>query len=117
MQGGWWLQLYRDRPATIGFGALPHWISVKDGTFSLDAVYDEIVDAIAASHHGAPVIATFGSMLGDEERGFGVVGVDALVDDLFARAYRQRDQDAVGPFRQQDRDALEPFWADAPFLQ
>lgn len=116
LDGGWWLQIHRDRPAAYGFGALPHAVAVNEGTFSIDTVYEKIIQAVVESHRGTHVTVTFSPMPGNEGRGFGVVGADTIVSELFARAYVERNQNVVNEFQRQALEVLDLFWSDAPFL-
>ena len=116
--GGWWVQIRRDRPAAYGFGALPRRVAVKPGTFSLDEVYRTVIDRVVAPASGAPVNVIFSPMApGEEGRVFAVEAAGPFVTELFATAYRQRDEALDDGFQQQAIRALEPFWSDAPFLQ
>jgi len=115
---GWWLQIRRDRPAAYGFGALPQRVVVKPGTFSFEAFYRAVIDRVSASASGAPVTVIFAPMAaGQEGRVFALEDAGSYVTELFAAAYRERDESLDDGFQQQAIRSLEPFWAEAPFLQ
>ena len=118
MDEGWWVQIRKDEPAAYGFGALPQRVAVKEGTFSLEAVYEAIIDHVAEPTSGAPVTVLFSPMAsGDEGRVFALDGAGPFVTELFATAYRERDQALDDGFQQEAIRSLEPFWTRAPFLQ
>lgn len=118
LEDGWWLQLRRSEPAAYGFGALPQRVIVETGTFSLEAVYDAIIDRVVEAYPNARFTVLFSPMApGYDGRVFALRGADALVSDLLATAYRKRDRSLDDGFQQRALHDLDPFWAKAPFLQ
>ena len=117
LAGGWWVQIRRDRPAAYGFGALPQRVAVKEGTLSLEEVYRAVIDRVVAPASGAPVSVIFSPMApGEEGRVFALEAAGPFVTELFATAYRERDEALDDGFQQQAIRSLEPFWSGAPFL-
>lgn len=118
MTEGWWLLIRRDEAAAYGFGALAKRVVVKEGTFSLDELYGAVIDHVVAPYPDAPVTVVFSPMApGYEGWVFALARDGPDVSELFATAYRERDQ-ALDDGLQQDaiRD-LDPFWTRAPFLR
>ena len=122
LAGGWWVQIRRDRPAAYGFGALAQRVAVKEGTFALEDVYRAVIDRVAAPTSDAPlsdaaVSVIFSPMApGEEGRVFALEAAGPFVTELFATAYRERDEALDDGFQQQAIRSLEPFWSGAPFL-
>jgi len=115
---GWWVQIRKDEPAAYGFGALPQRVSVKEGTFSLEDVYRAVIDHVVEPYPDASVTVLFSPMAsGDEGRVFALDVAGPLVTELFATAYRERDQALDDGFQQEAIRSLDPFWTRAPFLQ
>lgn len=118
MAEGWWVQIRKDRSAGYGFGALPQRVAVKAGTFSFEVVYRAVIDRAVAPVSDDPVTILFSPMApGEEGRVFALEAAGPFVAELFAAAYRERDEALDDGFQQQAIRSLEPFWAEAPFLQ
>lgn len=118
MAEGWFLQIRRDEAAVYGFGALPKLVFVKAGTFAMDEVYDAVIGHVVAPYPDDRVSVVFGPMApGYEGRVFALAADGPDVSELFATAYRERDQARDGGIQQGAIRDLDPFWARAPFLQ
>jgi hypothetical protein len=118
MAEGWWLQVRKKEPAAYGFGALPQRVIVKEGTFSFDSIYKYILGGVVDPYPNAEVTAIFSPMApGHEGRVFALRIADSVVSELFAKAYRERDQSLDNGFQRRAIDDLDPFWIPAPFLQ
>ena len=116
--GGWWLQLRRNEPASYGFGALPVRVIVKEQTFSFEEIYRDTIDAVGEAYPGAPVTIMFSPMAAGYEDTVFALNVDpATVSQLFATAYRGRDQSLDDGFQQQAIRRLDRFLTSAPFLE
>lgn len=118
MADGWWLQIRRNGPALYGFGALPQRVIVKEGTFSIERVYRDIIDGVEETYSDTQFAVVFSPMpSGQEGAVYALKDAGGVVPELFARAYRERDLSYDGAFQEDAIRHLDQFWAGAPFLQ